>query len=656
MPEEQIYKRRIGTAGPQQAVLSQPQDYGAGVAGTVARLGEQQHAASLRAYRLDRQENAASEAADAAKRFTQLRTEMDEASREARSTHAPGAKGHAKAMAETLEKRREELLAGITEDTVRQQVELQFDDYAQRFGKVEGDFEEGRRIDKLVTDTGDSIDIARNRVRTNKGDSATYAEELTQQIASIYALPGISDDVKDKLAKEAEQGLSVSYLQGLMDVAPDQAKAAIDAGRFNDLLDPEQLEALKNGSDVEIRRIEAEKERQAAMAKAELNERIATVKELDGQGIEIPDATLGELEAAAALIGDTSTVAELQGLRANNAFAKQWEKATPVQREQRLAILQAKKNPSEAEQREIKWLEDKSGALDSAFNSDPYSAAQAAGLKPPPPLVLGDPASVKARASWAKAAAKTTGRPVPMLSPNEIALYRERYDAGEGPRLQLLTELDAFKTVPGGTRSQVARQIAPNDKGFQLLAELEPDIRGLAFDGKRALQTKGFFTPAKENKERIDKIIDTYNGRLFYALRRVGGYEEVRTLATQIAAGHLSRSGYDIDGMIEQNYRFAVEHALGKNDGLGGLARWNDLGSFVLPGRYTVAGFETAVMRDLRAKKDNPPVNPDGSDADLKRAIPVMVGMGRYQWETPRRQPILAKDGTPYTTEVAVYE
>jgi hypothetical protein len=72
----------------------------------------------------------------------------------------------------------------------------------------------------------------------------------------------------------------------------------------------------------------------------------------------------------------------------------------------------------------------------------------------------------------------------------------------------------------------------------------------------------------------------------------------------------------------------------------------------VLADGYSEMEFGAEVIRDLRRKADNPPVNPDGSEADLVRAIPVLVAPGRYQWETPSRQLVYARDGSPYVSEI----
>jgi hypothetical protein len=636
--------------------------FGAGVGAALADAGDTLHQTQLRSYRLDRQEKADSEAADFAAKFAKLRTDMDTATRDARANAAAGAKGHAEAVTKRLQEQREALLGGITEDSVRRSATAQIEDYAGRLGKAESDFEEGRRVDKLVTDIGIATDTARNRNRTAKGDRAVYEEELTLVRAAIEAMPGTSEDIKAALSREAEQKISVGYLQGMMDDRPAEAKAAIMAGEYNDLFSGEQLEALMNGADVEIRRLEAEEQRKAAAAKAALGEQVATVKAMDAQGIEVPDEVLTELEAASLLSGDQSTAVQLQGIRANNAFARVYEKSTPLQIEQRAAVLQAKDKPTLAEQRELAWLEQKGGALTAKFQNDPFSSAQVSTGTVAPALDLSDPASVQARLSWQRTASAATGRQIPLLSNAELAGMQEQYQGGEGGKAQVFAQLDMVPAT-GGARAMAARQIAPSDRPFQIMAQLPPGVRRMAGEGLKVLrEKKGFFTPSKDNKQRddINQMVDQVNTELAYALRNFPGEAaSIQNVGVQISAGGLAGRGQDGDSLNEATYRGGINHALGRVDGKGGLGKWNGK-PFVIADGFTPGGFEAAIMRDARGKAKNPPVNPDGTNFDLKKATPVWIGatpngVSRYQWEigTGAGATIVrTKNGSAYVSEV----
>ena len=612
------------------------------------------HQTKLRSYRLDRQENADSEAADFAAKFAQTRLDFDVDIREARSNAPAGAKGHADAMAKRLQERRDALLGGITEDNVLRAAIAQFDDYSGRVAKSEGDFEEGRRVDKMVTDVGNAVDMGSNRVRIAQGDGDVYSEELTQQVAAIYALRGVSEDVKDALAKEAEQKLSVGFLQGMMEDRPSEAKAAIEAGQFNDIFSGEQLDALINGADVEIRRVEAAAEREAAQKKAELDERFREATTRAANGEYIADDVWAPLEAAYGILGEGDKVAAVQGHRSEAGFARAYEQATPVQIEQRVAELQAKDKPTAAEQRELQWLEQKGGAITAKFQNDPFGSAQASTGTVAPPLDLADPASVKARLSWTRAASKATERQIPLLSKAELAGMQEQYQGGEGGQAQVLAQLDRVP-AKGGVRAAVAREIAPSDREFHVLSDLEPGYRRIAGEGYKVLKEKGakWFSPSKDNpkKDDINEMVGDFNNRLAFALRRFPGEAAARqNIAVRIAAGGLASQGWDGDKLNEATYRSAINKALGWKNGTGGLGEWNGQPYYIGAG-FTPAGFEAAVMRDARAKAKNPPVNPDGSTFDLKKATPVFVGNGRYQWERGGAI-VRAKDGSAYVSQV----
>ncbi|WP_397604968.1 hypothetical protein [Sphingorhabdus sp.] len=654
MVEERGYQSRVAPGGPAPAVMRSPASFGAGLGAQIADAGETLQQVQLRSYRLDRQEQADSEAADFAAKFAQARADMDQATREARANAAAGGKGHAAAITKRLQEQRDALLTGITEDSVRRSATAQLDSYAGQLAKAEGDFEEGRRVDKLVTDIGLATDLARNRNRTAKGDRAVYEEELTLVRAAIEAMPGTSEDIKAALSREAEQKISIGYLQGMMDERPQEAKEAILRGEYNDIFSGEQLDALMNGADVEIRRVEAAAEREAAAAKAALNERIATAKAMDAQGIEVPDEVLTELEAAAALTGDQSTVVQLQGIRSNNAFARVYEKSTPLQIEQRRAALQAKEKPTIAEQRELAWLEEKGGSLTAKFQNDPFGSAQVSTGTVAPPLDLADPASVRARIAWQRTASAATGRQIPLLSKAELSTMQEQYQGSDAGKAQVYAQLDMVPAT-GGIRAAVAREIAPDDREFHVLADLEPGYRRIASEGYKVLKEKGskWFAPSKDNpqKDEINDMYEGFNKRLAFALRRFPGEAAARqNVATRIAAGGLASQGWDGDRLNEATYRSAVNKALGWKNGTGGLGEWNGQPYYIATG-FTPAGFEAAVMRDARANAKNPPVNPDGSIFDLKKATPVFVGNGRYQWERGGAI-VRAKDGRPYVSQV----
>lgn len=656
MVEERGYQSRVAPGGPAPAVMRSPASFGAGLGAQLADAGETLQQVQLRSYRLDRQEKADSEAADFAAKFAQVRADMDKATREARANAAAGGKGHAEAIAKRLQEQRDALLTGITEDSVRRSATAQLDSYAGQVTKAEGDFEEGRRVDKLVTDIGLATDLARNRNRTAKGDRAVYEEELTLVRSAIEAMPGTSEDIKAALSREAEQKISIGYLQGMMDERPQEAKEAILRGEYNDIFSGEQLDALMNGADVEIRRVEAAAERQAAHQKSELDERFREATTRAANGEYIPDDVWAPLEAAYAALGEGDKVAAVQGHRSEAGFAKIYEDATPIEIEQRTAVLRAKGKPSAAEQRELQWLEQKGGALTAKFQNDPFGSAQISTKTVAPPLDLSDPASVRARISWQRAASRSTGRPIPLMSKAELAGMQEQYQAGDAGQAQVLSQLDRVPSA-GGVRASVAREIAPSDREFHVLADLEPEYRRLASGGYKALKEKGVkaFAPSKDNprKADIDDMVEGYNKRLEFALRRFPGEAAARqNIATRIAAGGLASQGWDGDRLNEATYRSAVNKALGWKGGTGGLGEWNGQPYYIAAG-FTPAGFEAAVMRDARAKANNPPVNPDGSVFDLKKATPTFVGNGRYQWERGGAI-VRAKDGKPYVSQVVL--
>jgi len=219
----------------------------------------------------------------------------------------------------------------------------------------------------------------------------------------------------------------------------------------------------------------------------------------------------------------------------------------------------------------------------------------------------------------------------------------------------LLSQLDAIPAA-GQARVNAARQIAPNDQHFQILAQINPDDRAMVMEGRKVLRDKGAktFWGFKDNPE-AGEMAAQINADLERAMKRVAGsVKPIRDTAIQFATGVLARDATDADDLTRATYLQAMRVALGgrNNDGgIGGLGYWNG-NPYVVADGFTQEGFEAAAVRAIRRQKGNPPVNPDGSPANLARAIPVFVGPGRYQWETVGGDIVLGKNGKPYVTEV----
>lgn len=661
MAVERAYQQQVGARAQDVAVQTSPDAYGAQVGAAVGELGQTLHRGDIQAYQIERKARADTEAATFARNFAEFRVSMDGIIRQQRSGAAAGGAGHQQSVRDAYDKGREALLSGITEDSVRNSAATQFSTFGASVLEREGTWAEGKRVAKVLEDTQVLSDIGANRVR-QMSDQGAYQDEVKAGYAFVDSLQ-VDDDTKAKLRREqVDQKYAIAYINGLNDKDPVMARGMLDSGAFNDILEPVQMEQLRNGADIEIRRSAAAAQHEASMQKAALGEQIQTFKELDSQGIEIPADQLTAARDAAAASGDMSTAVQLDGMIANNVYAKVYRGQTPVQREQRLSALSGMAKPNAAEQRELDWLRSHTGALDTEFNNDPvgYAAKNGTGSSVPPPLDPQDPATIKARLEWRRQYSKATGRPVPVFSDNELVPLREQVQSGARGRLEVLTALDGF---PSAERAMAAAQIVPNDIGFRHEALIQPFARATVFAGREKLAAdRAFLAPDKKTPEgmRAQQLLNIAGNEIDIALRAMDPREAaaVKEIAGQWMAGWLSAKGRNANSITPADIRHSALAALGgftKNGQTsGGIGHWAGGQVYVVPDGFNHPGFQNYVTRQ-RAADDGAgkgPANLDGTPFNLNNAYPVLIGAGRYRWETSGGSVVTTKSGQPYVSRI----
>lgn len=656
------YEQQVGARAQDVAVQVSPDTYGAGLGRSISEAGQALHQRELTDYKIQRAATADAEATDFARRFAEFRLQMDETVRTTRSGAAAGGAGHAEVVRKAYEKGRETLFAGLTEDNVKRQAEQQFIAFGSSLLEREGTWAEGKRVAKVLDDAQIYAEIGANRVRTLP-DAAAFQDESKLAEAYIDGL-NVDEDTRGKLKRATHQQYAISFLSGVMDRDPKVARALMDGGAFNDVLEPQQLEQLRSGADVEIRRVQAQAEHEASMQKAAVREDIATLKEADSQGLYIEPERLAAARDKAAAMGDASAALELDGMIANNAFAKVYRGQTPIQREARLAVLAKKDKPTPTEQRELAWLRQHSSALDGEFNSDPvgYAAKYGTGSSVPPSIDPADPKSFAARLQWRRQYSAATGRPIPVFSDNEIVPLRERAVSNAQGRLEILKALDA---IPDADRAVAAQQILPNDVSFRHEALIKPFARATVYAGREKLQAdRGFLKPDTKLRDgqRAQQLLNIARGEIDFALRQMQPAEAatVNDLANNWLAGWLSAKGRDINSLTPGDIRNAATLALGgyaRRDGtfLGGIGHWAGGQPYVLPDEYNHGSFQVYVnnQRSVDDRKGNGPVNPNGTPFNLNNAYPVLVGPGLYRWETAGGSTVTTRSGQTYLTRLA---
>lgn len=623
-----------------------PEDYGAGVFDAIGQLASGVHREKVEDYKIDRQIEANRQWTDFQTEFATLREDMAAQSREARQEFRPD---HAEALGKEYAVREQALLAGIKDEQVRSRAKVSLASWGSGYRSGEADWAQVRSGEVATENFRNARDASANRTRRleQPGD---YAAEMVVQLEAIDGL-SVSDKIKEGLKEETGQVLAVAYLQGRIDEDPRLAKAMLDSGAFDEVLTPPQVEALLNGANVEIRRFDAAAERAKSVAAAEFRQDMKLFREESGQGLDRSDQIAG-LRARAEALGLEAEMAELDGAAADSVFARVYEGAPPVQLEQRMAALRAKDKPSDAEARELKWIEGHLPGIESRYAKDPVGFyAREGGDAAPPAIDFNDPASIAARSRWALAASEASGRPVPMLSKAEASQLAQNYESGRVGEEGVLALLNR---LPPAQAMEAARMIDPGNPTLPIIATLPQQYRNIARRGREALKAnKALLSdPIKADLD-LEGEIETLRRQFDRALASVPPDQRnaIRATAEEIAAGYLDKHGATINGQI---YETALNQAMGAYtaDGVwkGGFTSWNERW-FLLPADVSKDGFKSAVQRQLAAS-DNPPVNPDGSPANIYRAWPVAVGPGLYEFHTGAGDPLRVNDGAPWRVRV----
>ncbi|MED5545623.1 MAG: hypothetical protein VYD90_10255 [Pseudomonadota bacterium] len=646
------YESRIMPQAATVAPALDAQSFGAGFGAQLAQAGDEAHRREVRRYQLERQQTADQEASSFAHAYALHRQNMDGFVQQLRTNPTRADYGeHVAQVEEADQAARAAMLDGITETSVRMRAEQQLDDYRVRLVGQEGEFAAGQRAAKTRLDAQAVMDLGANRVR-HADNFSTWTGEIEDWHGYVEGLQGITPAQKQAFIREGEQAYTVSFVNHLNDTDPASALAQLDKGVFDSFLSAAQIDQLRSGSQVEMRRLEAAAAHEANLQKAAARESIATLKEKASQGIDVSADLPGAIAAAQAM-DDTSTVAELQGLVRDNAFARTWGASPPLAREQRLLALKGKPagERSEDEQAEIKWLTDKKSSLDSQFDSDPvaFAAATAPDGYAPPAIVDWTPTELQAREAWMRKASGAYGSMRP-LSGAEVSALQERASANDQGYRKVLASLG--KGFSGRTAMQAVRQVLPGDNFASTAVALYPALQRQALDGRDLRKANpGILKPLDDKEgEAIARLKAGFHQmlRTSPAAQREG----IIDVAEAISADALNKNGLSSDQMTRAMMLRTLDSALGsRGEGAaktGGIGFWGGH-MYLVPDGVTKSGFERAVTRALSGGAT--PVNPDGSPASLRNAAPVAIGGGKYQFYVGQRL-VMASGNKPFVLTV----
>lgn len=647
--QAETYQPRVDPARSTPLPMQDPGgDAFAAIGEGMTRLGGELHRQDVQRYRLARQQRADSEAADFAVRFAESRAKFDAFQQQLQTDAAPGAEGYTEALRTAWQAEESVLLRGFTEASNLDRARAQLAQFGAQLESGAARWQEGQRIGKLVADQGRLSEIGANRARRAPD---AYAEELTAGREAIAAL-GVPEDVREKLLRQHDQLVTVGFLNGLNDTNPQIAVAMLDAGQFDDVLSPQQIEQARNGAMVEVRRAEAAAAHQAGLEKAALREEVQSAKSLIGAGADVPDAHLAALQQRLTAFGDTGAATEMGVLRVQNGIRRETEPWTPAQFDSEISRLLGKADRSDAESVRLRTLQTLRPAAVATYRNNPGEWAAKNGM-PPPPMAFNDAASIAGRLRWARAVETHTGRPVPPLLPAEAAALREQ--AASSPRGRV-DVADQIAALGGFATLQAARQIAPNDPMLGRLAQLaDPMLRRAAAKGGEIRASRRDVIDGVNGNDARIQFDEALGGA--GALISPADLGAVFEVARNLYAARAEGTRFD-DDLFDQALHEALGGTVGANgERLGGLGSHGRV-PVLLPDGMSDGTFDRALARfaSARMPASARPVWADGSPmtgADVVKFTPVRRPDGRYEFQDGKGARITVKDGRTWTLDIA---
>jgi hypothetical protein len=681
MADEQGYASQVAPqAGPGPA-LAGADAFGAGGAAALEQEGASLHAIQLRSYQLDREQQAASQSADFHNRFAQARLNLDGVQNDLKNSAAPGGAGHVQATGQVLDAQRQSLFSGITEQSVLQHAQEQWTNYSTDTLKSAQDWAEGQRVGKQFTDTKSAIDTASNRAASSSNPD-TWSQEIAAAHGLVSSL-AIPPDDRAKLARYADNTIAYNRADYLNRTDPATGKALIDAGVYNQFIEPHQLEMLRRENDVGIARLQA---KQNAALQTQQQSFIVSQQAVlrhgeEGGSTPIDQLAQGETQARQLSVqakaagkptgeldklADDLHVAQVQqkviAQTTGVPIAEVQQQAEAAQAHVRAAIA-AGQPVSVEDGATAKALTTRAAQLTAQVQSDPMALAADHGLALAP-VDPANPASYRAREQQQAVQQRTLGLSYGFspLTKDEAAPLAKAVAEGDKGRQQVLGYLDGFSPM---ARMEAARQIAPGDAAFQAEAQVVPAVRASVQAGREATKANAGFWPSAHAKDpdeaKAGQTLQGMDAQTDFAMRAMNPADiaGVKQTSKDWLAGLYSGQGRaDGHGLTPHDYNVARAVGLGGHTEngkiMGGVATWGPQAkAFVVPETMSAGDFAHAALaaRIADDRAGHGPVNRDGSSFNLNNATPTYIGGNSYRWETSGGV-VKARGGSPYITKL----
>ncbi len=622
MPSEQGYSSQIGPQEGPAPVQAGIGAFGAQLGGAIAQLGETENAAKLRSYQLDRQQAAQTQISNFGTQFASARQAMDTAQENLKNTAPAGGIGYTAGVQAQLDAQKGQLFSGITERSVQVEAQRQWDSYTTGAIGAADDWANGQRIGSLVTNNTTATNIGANRVMTSH-DPAALAQEMQAGYDRVDQM-AVPADIKAKARLEVGGQLSDSYLQGLNTSDPVTAGKLLDAGTFNDVLNPEKLFTLRRQNGIQLDRLQAQKDSDAAAAQATQVAGFNGLLRTSENGGNVPIQTLVDAQTAAAkmpgqeALHDRLTVAvsQQQVTAKYGLLQPQVVQQAADQVDAQLAQLKANNQPIPidvgAKATALRSLADR---LVKDAAGDQWKLASNHGIVPSPldwnAPNLSD--QLATRLPQATAMAQTVvgpnAAPQP-LQPAEAAGLKTLLETGSKlDQLRVMTAIAGQEAQHPGSTATIFNQVNAGPEfrlGTALMTGGAPDaiqVAGDMMNGRAALQRDPTMVSQEKFRASVGAPLATALGGNLAALtgnpRMLGAIDASRSLYAQMAMDAGIAPGSPINTALATK---AVNKVLGQyQDGQGitrgGLGNHN--GVMKLPDGTSQGEFDGAVAAKL---------------------------------------------------------
>jgi hypothetical protein len=620
--------------------------------------------------------------AAAALEFAKVSNNLDTAEIDGRDQAGPGGTGHSETVAKLADTSIATALGNIKDPKLRAAYQARYEDLRGNvFNRAYG-WERASHTAKMVNDAGETTDTLANGQLLNPDPVGLQVSLETA--GTMWEHMDVSADVKEKGKRESQAAIAAGFANAMIDKDPhaflgDSAKGTPGIlDKIATYLDPKQVETLRSGAKIEIRRLDAEQRAAFDRAKAQASEDNTLFADKISKGYVPTDKEWADHTALAKQYGLDKQGFDIGVLHDQADVNREFRTATPMQLHQVINDLEAKKaegKTSQAENIRLENVKAFAGPAIDRWNTDPEAAAAAAG-DPRPQVDWNDPTpqQLEANNKWARSLASSAGLVNPPLLPNDVLkVYRQSAAQGAGGQLEVAAKMRAWF---GSSAAAVVQQIDPNNQDMQLMVGLHPRIGQLYKEGVAAVQAGSVKLGASPEDEQAMRDVFAKYAPGIPASMQPAVYRAARNITAGIAS-EFSNSAPTGD-VLTSAFDQAMQRAGGRTGAVsdfnapGGFAEWNGRYAWLPPtvtSNQFIARISRAGPADWAKAAGGEPYyrGPDGKLTKLSESqvahlkqYPLEIGTdaqgrqipGVYRMVMPGGGYVGNKDGSPWQFDI----